>query len=190
MVTVVGSCNFDQVVFVPELPSPGQTIYGTKYITGFGGKGANQVCSANLCHDVNDFLLNELKFFFQQAVMASLMGATVHMVGKLGDDDIGRSTLKNFKDRGVNTDFVGISPGSASGVAAISVITGGQNSIVIAPGANILLDKNDLDMAKEVIMGCKVLLCQNEVHPDTTLAAMQMAKGKGPLVGYSRIILF
>jgi hypothetical protein len=57
MVTVVGSCNFDQVVFVPELPSPGQTIYGTKYITGFGGKGANQVRSANLCHNVNDFCL-------------------------------------------------------------------------------------------------------------------------------------
>ena len=42
-VTVVGSCNFDQVVFVPTLPLPGQTIYGTKYISGFGGKGANQV---------------------------------------------------------------------------------------------------------------------------------------------------
>ena len=43
MVTVVGSCNFDQVVFVPALPALGQTIYGTDYITGFGGKGANQV---------------------------------------------------------------------------------------------------------------------------------------------------
>ena len=42
-VTVVGSCNFDQFVYVPKLPVPGQTVYGTKYVTGFGGKGANQV---------------------------------------------------------------------------------------------------------------------------------------------------
>jgi ribokinase len=42
-VTVVGSCNFDQVVYVPKLPIPGQTVHGTKYVTGFGGKGANQV---------------------------------------------------------------------------------------------------------------------------------------------------
>ena len=104
------------------------------------------------------------------------------MVGKLGDDDIGRSTLKNFKDLGVNTEYISTAVGTASGVAAINVIQGGQNSIVIAPGANILLNQSDLEVAKEVITGCKVLLCQNEIHPDITLAAMLMAKGKGPLV--------
>ena len=114
--------------------------------------------------------------------MAALMGASVHMVAKLGDDDIGRTTIENFKKYGVNTDFVRTATGTASGVAAISVVQGGQNSIVIAPGANLLLDKSELELAKEAILGCKVLLCQNEIHPDTTLATMQMAKGKGPLV--------
>ncbi len=49
-VTVVGSCNFDQVVFVPAMPLPGQTVYGTKYVTGFGGKGANQVILYRIIH--------------------------------------------------------------------------------------------------------------------------------------------
>ncbi len=114
--------------------------------------------------------------------MASLMGSSVHMVAKLGDDDIGRATLHNFESRGVCTDFISRASGSASGVAAITVTSDGQNSIVIAAGANLLLGKEDLERAKEAILNCKVLLCQNEVPPDTTLAAMMMAKGKGPLV--------
>ena len=163
---------------MPTLPLPGQTVYGTKYICGFGGKGANQVSILFLVQAVpSDFVTH-----VSQAIMASLMGSSVHMVAKLGDDDIGRSTLRNFEKRGVSTDFISIAPGCASGVAAITVTSNGQNSIVIAAGANHLLGDQDLELAKEAILNCKVLLCQNEVPPDTTLAAMKMAKGKGPLV--------
>jgi ribokinase len=114
--------------------------------------------------------------------MASLMGSSVHMVAKLGDDDIGKATLRNFENRGVCTDFISIAPGCASGVAAITVTNNGQNSIIIAPGSNLLLGDQDLENAKDAILNCKVLLCQNEIPPDTTLAAMKLAKGKGPLV--------
>jgi ribokinase len=63
-VVVVGSCNYDQFVYVPNFPKPGATIYGTAYSTGFGGKGANQ------------------------AVMAAKMGAPTAIVGALGSDQV------------------------------------------------------------------------------------------------------
>ena len=72
--------------------------------------------------------------------------------------------------------------GCASGVAAITVAASGQNSIVLAPGANLRLTEEDIERAHTALLDCAVLLCQNEIPPATTLAAMRMTHGKGPLV--------
>jgi len=52
----------------------------------------------------------------------------------------------------------------------------GQNSIVIVPGANLLLSEDDLEKAEKVIQGSKVMVCQLEVNPAVTLAALKLAK--------------
>lgn len=44
-ISVVGSCNVDLVTYTKVLPRPGETIFGTDFKKGFGGKGANQVRS-------------------------------------------------------------------------------------------------------------------------------------------------
>ena len=97
--------------------------------------------------------------------MASLMGASVHMVAKVGDDDIGRATISNFRSRGVSTEHVSVATGVASGIAAVSVSADGQNSIVLAPGANLLLGRDDVERAAAAILGSDVLLLQNEAGP-------------------------
>ena len=164
-VVIVGSCNYDQIVYVPDFPAPGATIYGSSYATGFGGKGANQ------------------------CVMAARLGASTAMVGALGSDQIGRITRENFAAAGVNTDHL-IAKEGASGVAQICVSAkDGNNHIVLVPGANLLLSGADVSAAGTIIRNSKVVLLQNEVPPATTLAAMRAAKegdrpagGRPPLV--------
>ena len=106
----------DQVTRAVRLPMPGETVLGTRYATGFGGKGANQ------------------------AVTAARLGAAVTLVAKLGNDSIGHLSLKHYAEEGIRTEFVHFDPELSSGVAPIWVNEAtGQNSILIVPGANLAL---------------------------------------------------
>ncbi|KAM5126736.1 ribokinase-like, partial [Mantella aurantiaca] len=78
-VIVVGSCMTDLVSVTPRLPRAGETIHGTNFFIGFGGKGANQ------------------------CVQAARLGARTAMVCKVGEDSFGNNYLQNFKDNGVCT---------------------------------------------------------------------------------------
>ncbi|KAK3576330.1 hypothetical protein CHS0354_039736 [Potamilus streckersoni] len=156
-VTVVGSCNTDLISYVPRLPKQGETIQGSRFSMGFGGKGANQ------------------------CVMAARLGAKAAMVAKVGADTFGENFIKNFKDNGINRDFVTVTDQSTTGVAPICVEEAGQNSIVIVPGANLLLSEEDVYAAKSLITSSKVVICQLEINPQTTLAALKLAKKFGVL---------
>ena len=81
VIAIVGSTCMDLTCYADVLPTPGQTLFGNVFATGFGGKGANQ------------------------AVMASLAGADVYMVGSVGDDLFGKSYQENFKNQRVNSDL-------------------------------------------------------------------------------------
>src|SRR6266487_817897 len=102
----------DLVAYADRLPDDGETVVGTSYQTGFGGKGANQ------------------------AVVAARFGARVAMVNTLGDDSHGTAYLERFAAEGIDTTFVRRAPGS-SGVAPIWVDASGTNRIIIVPGANM-----------------------------------------------------
>ena len=138
-ITVVGSCNTDFISYVPRMPSLGETIVGDRFEVGFGGKGANQ------------------------CVMSAKLGAKVGMVAKVGDDLFGSQTIANFKSHQVDTKFVSVAEGTSSGVAPICVTPGGENTIVIIPGANSLLTTGEVDKATDMIRVSKVLLCQLEI---------------------------
>ncbi|XP_072031362.1 ribokinase-like [Amphiura filiformis] len=156
-VVVVGSCNTDLISYAPRLPKPGETIHGTKFSIGFGGKGANQ------------------------CVMAARLEAKTAMVSKVGDDAFGNETIKNFKENGVITEFVSISKGASTGVAPIAVNEQGQNAIIIVPGANMLITPTEVEDALSKLPSVKVLLCQLEINMDATLAALKYGKSKGIL---------
>lgn len=119
-IVVVGSLNFDLVVQVERIPSVGETILGHQFKTHPGGKGANQ------------------------AAEIGRLGYPVHMIGRVGSDAFGKELLESLEKVGVDTRRVRISPGP-SGIAIIEVQQGGQNSIVVAPGANASLSQSDLD---------------------------------------------
>src|SRR5215217_1459352 len=110
-ILVVGSTMIDLIAYADLLPEAGQTVVGTGFAMGFGGKGANQ------------------------AVAAARLGARVSMVNCLGEDSYGADTLRNFEAQGVDATWVRRVPGS-SGVAPIWVDAAGMNRIICVPGAN------------------------------------------------------
>lgn len=154
-VCVVGACNLDLISYVPRLPSMGETLHGTRFHMGFGGKGANQ------------------------AVMTAKLGGDVTMVTKLGQDVFGENTLKNFESWGVNTKHVHFTDQAFSGVAPIAVDQEGNNSIIIVTGANDLLTDEEIEAARPDIAAAKIMVCQLEIPLAINLAALRVARQEG-----------
>ena len=144
----------DLTCYADVLPTPGQTLFGNLFATGFGGKGANQ------------------------AVMAALAGADVYMVGSIGDDLFGKSYKENFANQKVNSDFVKISD-LPTGVAHIWVDKSGENRIIVVSGANHGFDAKHAVDAINSIPELSVVIGQCEIPQAVTTAAFRAAKERG-----------
>lgn len=154
-IVVVGACMIDLISYVPRFPQMGETLHGTEFRMGYGGKGANQ------------------------AIMAAKLGSKVVMVSKVGDESFGAGTLENFKKNGVLTDFVYKSKEEFSGVAPIFVTPKGENSIVIVSGANNKLTAMEIEKASNDIKQSSYLVCQLEIEVELSLIALRLAKKLG-----------
>lgn len=152
---VVGASNLDLISYVPRLPRVGETLHGTRFHMGFGGKGANQ------------------------AVMAAKLGGGVAMITKLGRDPFGENTVANFRAWGIDTRHVLSTDQAFSGVAPIAVDAEGRNAIIVVTGANDLLTPQEVEAARPAIATSRVMLCQLEIPLDTTLAALRIARREG-----------
>ncbi|MFC4553792.1 PfkB family carbohydrate kinase [Georgenia faecalis] len=144
-VVVVGSANLDLVVDVPRHPGAGETILGGDLRRSPGGKGANQAVAA-----------------------ARAGGASTTFLGSLGNDDGAEILLASLERAGVRTDLVQRSA-AATGTALISVTADGENTIIVAPGAN-----GDLRIdaaARARLAEADVVLAQLEIPLETVLAA-------------------
>jgi ribokinase len=150
-IVVVGSLNMDLVTRTPHLPLPGETIIGHAFTTAPGGKGANQ------------------------AVAAARLGARVEMIGRIGADDFGRILRNTCAIAGVNTQNVLIDHDAATGVAVIQVDEAGQNTIVVAAGANAHLTPADIESASAAITSADALIVQLEVSLDSVERALYIA---------------
>ena len=151
-ICVVGSLNMDLVVQTSVLPAPGQTVLGGPFATFPGGQGANQ------------------------AVAAARAGAHVAMVGCVGNDSAGEALRAGLAAEGIDTGQVLVRDGVASGVALIAVAPDGQNTIIVAPGANATLAVDDITRAAETIRSADVLLLQLEVPLPASVHAAIIAR--------------
>ena len=147
-VVVVGSINMDLVASAPHIPAPGETILGSDFQTHPGGKGANQAVAA--------------------ARLGAPIGLQVQMIGQLGSDDIGKQLRAGLNAAGVDTAAVGTVPGT-SGVALITVSEKGENSIVVAQGANLQVTPAYLDQHADRIRSAGIVLAQLEIPLETVL---------------------
>ena len=161
-VLVVGSLNCDLVVRAARRPASGETLTGESFQVFVGGKGNNQ------------------------AIAASRAGATVSMVGRIGNDSFGALVLQKLEAAGVDSKLVSRDAERSTGVADILVDEHGQNSIVVVPEANGRLANGDIDAAQAALAGAKVVLLQLEVPLTTVTYAAMKAKAAGAVVEIGR----
>lgn len=154
-VVVLGSLNMDLVVKTERMPRPGETVRGEAFTTVPGGKGANQ------------------------AAAAARLGATVEMVGCVGGDAFGPALRENLRAQGVGVSHVRVEEGAATGTAMIIVDGAGENSIVVAAGANGRVSAKDVAAARPLLEAARYLVVQWEIPLDVVAVAMRAAREVG-----------
>ncbi|MGE5488509.1 MAG: ribokinase [bacterium] len=153
-ITIIGSLNMDFVVRVKELPAPGQTVLGRNFMMTPGGKGANQACAAGR------------------------LGAgrvMVRMAGRVGYDLFADHLRASLSAAGVDVAYVSGSKAQPTGVALIWVDDAGENSIVVASGANLELHASDIGSLRGALAGARFAMFQLETPLETVRAAMALA---------------
>jgi ribokinase len=120
-IAVIGSINLDIVANVKDFPLPGETVTNAVMNRFPGGKGANQ------------------------ALAAHRLGASVSMVGWVGNDPIAHEALENLRSEGVDISYCKPLDDHSTGLAIILVNEAGENQIVVAPGANAAFDAAHLE---------------------------------------------
>ena len=154
-IAVIGSANTDLITFASAFPRAGETIFGTNFDLGFGGKGANQAVAARLC------------------------GAEVFMVARVGSDLFGPATIENFRRQGIDPTHVKQVEGLSSGVAPIFVEPNGQNRILVVKGANDALKPADVDAAAETLKSADCIVLQFEIPLQTVYYTIEFARKHG-----------
>lgn len=154
-IVVIGSTNMDMVVKASHIPAPGETVLGGAFLMNPGGKGANQ------------------------AVAVARLGGNSSFISKVGSDIFGSQSLQLLENEGIDTAGIITDPDNPSGVALITVDKSGENSIVVASGANANLSAGDVESMLSKIHQPVVFLVQLEIPMETVKFAAQYAQSHG-----------
>ena len=158
-VTVFGSFVVDLMGRTPHLPAPGETVKGTVFKMGPGGKG------------------------FNQGVAAHKAGADVTVVTKLGRDAFGDVALTTMMELKMDTGKLLFSDTVETGAALIMVDEKtSQNEIVVILGACNTVTDEEVDSLKEVIRGSQYLLTQLETNVSAVERIVDLAFKEGAKV--------
>ena len=157
-VVVLGSINMDLTTYVPRLPAPGETLFGSSFITVPGGKG------------------------FNQAVAAGRLGAATQFIGRVGQDAFGKGVMELIADEPVDVSGILVDADNSTGLAVINVDAQAENSIIVISGANMAHDAREVARCHEALRSAELLLLQLESPLDISLAAAQAAREAGALV--------
>jgi ribokinase len=155
-ITVMGAFVADLAFRATDLPAWGQTMLGTEFRLGPGGKGSNQ------------------------AVAAARLGASVSFITKLGQDPFGELARRTYRDERIDDAFTVTTPDHPTGGAAIIVhAEHGENAIVVVPGASWQLSPADVDRAASRIAATSVFLTQLELPLSVVAHGLGLARAAG-----------
>ena len=150
---VVGSINADLTVNVGRHPTPGETLMGSGGGITAGGKGANQ------------------------AVAAAKLGTPVVLVGAVGTDANAEPATALLRDAGVDLAHVE-DVDDVTGLAVITVAAGGENTVLVVPGANALVGAELVQRHAAAIEAAELVLLQGEIPADGFARAVELARGR------------
>jgi ribokinase len=151
-VVVLGSANMDLTLRTDRLPARGETLLAGDAVLRPGGKGANQ------------------------AVAASVGGASVTMVGCVGDDEHGAAVRSALQRADVDVSRLRAAPGHRTGLAVVLVEPDGENAIVVSPGANHAITPAEVPEVLGELQGADLLLLQMELPVEVVACAVSIAE--------------
>jgi ribokinase len=154
-VTVVGSFAVGMTLRAPRFPVAGETLLGSDFDMGPGGKGSNQ------------------------AVGAARLGAESHLVAMIGTDMFGDMAVVLYQKEKVNAENLIRVEEHNTGVGFITLNAAGENHIVLDMGANQWITPAHVDQAEATIAASNVVLSVLEIPPETAGRAMQLARKHG-----------
>lgn len=154
-IVIIGSTNMDMVVKAPHIPAPGETVLGGAFLMNPGGKGANQ------------------------AVAVARLGGKANFISKIGTDIFGKQSLQLLEEEGIDTTGLLSDNDNPSGIALITVDQSGENSIVVASGANAHLTAGDVESSLKNFPEAEIFLLQLEIPMETVKFAAQYASSHG-----------
>ena len=153
-ICVLGNFVVDNSFYAKKLPIKGQTVFGSNFQVGPGGKGSNQAIIA-----------------------AARLGSKVNFLGKIGDDDHGKMAIDLYKKNNIDINSVFISKEHPTGVAGLMVNKNdGTNVIIVCPGASMEISIEEVNKFSNLIKNCKIFLTQLEIKTNVTLHALKLAK--------------
>ncbi len=152
---VVGAIHMDLVITTPRFPRAGERLVADAFVHCAGGKGANQ------------------------AVAAARLGAKVDLVGCVGDDGWGGDLRSALVAEGVDVHHVSARPETPTGVGVVGVLPDSQLGVIVAPGADLKFDAEDVESARLAIEGAALLVMQLEYPEAALVRALEIARAKG-----------
>lgn len=156
-ILVLGSFVADVAFRASRLPAWGETLMGSGFALGPGGKGSNQ------------------------AVAAARAGAAVQILSQLGDDAFGRLARDTWAADGIDASLVANCPTPTGSAAILIDEVRGENAIIVVPGACFTLTPQDVDAAGDAIRSSRVLLTQLELPLNTVEHGLRLAREAGVL---------
>ena len=151
-ITVVGSFAVAMFIKSPRMPIFGETLLGSDFMMGPGGKGSNQ------------------------AIGISRLGAQSFFANIIGEDDLGDMAIKLFEKEKVNSDLVVRTKESATGVGFVILNHEGENGIILDMGSNNLVDENFVNSLKGKISESKVVISVLEIPLIAAMRAMEIGR--------------
>lgn len=153
-VGVIGSINTDIVCNTDNLPQIGETVIGKDFLISFGGKGANE------------------------AVASSRLGASVNLLGCVGDDMFSKNAIAHLQSEGVHITAVKQVKNVQGGIANI-VVSNKNNQIIVIPGANNLVDEKYVKKYASRIKECSIVGGQFEIPIEALVLTSKICVDNG-----------
>ena len=157
-IVVLGSLNMDVVARAEHLPAPGETVLGGGFRMLPGGKGANQA---------------------NAAARLTVGAGVVKLAGRVGKDPFAERLRASLGASGVDSGYVLETAEAPTGIAMIWLDAAGQNSILVAPGANLLFDAGSAEALRPLYARAACALFQLETPLDAVERAMAIARESG-----------
>lgn len=155
IITVVGSFLVGLTIRASRMPVMGETLIGSDFDLGPGGKGSNQ------------------------AVGVARLGGKSYFAGIIGDDQLGKIAIELYRKEGVDMTYLQTTHNASTGVGFIILDDLGDNGIILDIGSNKLMDAFFVNQIENQIQKSDMVMTVLEIPVEASFQALYLGKKHG-----------